>query len=125
MNPKLPRKFEIARAASLCSAARRARKVGAALFSGSVLLSVGSNEYGKTHPASAPYCNLHAEHRCLLRRRWRENGNSLSIYVYRELANGTIACSKPCNNCLNLLREAGVRTAYYFNEDGRITLVKL
>jgi deoxycytidylate deaminase len=122
---KLPRKFEIARAASLLSSARRSRQIGAALFSGSILLSVGNNEYGHTHPRSSPFCNLHAEHRCLLRRRWRENGNNLCIYVYRELSDGTRACSKPCSNCLNLLREAGVKTAYYFDIHSRIALVKL
>jgi deoxycytidylate deaminase len=125
MKRRLPRKFEIARAASFLSRARTARKVGAALFSGSILLSVGSNEYNKTHPNSAPYCNLHAEHRCLLRRQWRENGKNLCIYVYRELSNGTLACSKPCHNCMNLLKEAGVKKAYYFDKLGVITSLKI
>ena len=125
MESKLSRRFEIAKVASILSNARRSKKVGAALFSGSKLLSIGSNEYKKTHPDAAPFHNIHAEHRCLLRRRWRENGNNLSIYVYRELFDGTIACSKPCINCIELLRVAGVRTAYYFDRNGIITSLKI
>lgn len=125
MKRRLPRKFEIARAASFLSRARTARKVGAALFSGSILLSVGNNEYGHTHPNSKPYCNLHAEHRCLLRRRYYKDGSNLCIYIYRETVDGSLGCSRPCANCISLLREAGVKKAYYFNVSGNIESLKI
>lgn len=122
---KLPRKFEIAKAASMASNAKVSKRIGAAMFSGAVLLSVGANEYRKTHPNAAPLHNLHAEHRCILRRRHRENGRNLHIYIYRETSDGLCACSRPCNNCIRLLREAGVGRAYYFDTDGNIMTLKI
>ena len=110
------RGFEAARAASLLSNAIHARRMGAALFAGATLLSVGYNEYNKTHPQS-PRHTIHAEHRALLRRQYRTN-NNLTMYVYRETTDGKPASSRPCENCLRLMREAGVRVVKYFDAEG-------
>lgn len=112
------RGFEAAKAASQNSIApRHARKVGAALFAGSVLLSLGHNSYNHGHPRAG--WNIHAEHRALLRRRHHESARGLTLYVYRELANGQLACCRPCENCWALLREAGVRVVRFVDEQGR------
>lgn len=125
MKKKLPRKFEVARYASTFSNARHSRRVGAVLYSGSTLLSSGHNEYRKTHPSSAPMCNIHAEHRCLIRRRYYEDTGNLTMYVYRETADGLLACSKPCENCMFLMHEAGIKKVYYINEKGEIEVGKI
>lgn len=116
----LPRGFEVAKVASLQSNARHSRKVGAALYAGSILLSVGYNSYGMTHPEAAKHKNIHAEHRALIRRRYHPNNRYLTIYIYRENANGIPSCSRPCDNCLSLLADAGVKTVRYINLEGII-----
>lgn len=115
MNRTWARGFEVAKAAALLSNARHARRVGAALYSGSTLLSIGYNEYGKSHPKAV--WNMHAEHRALLRRQYHVSKN-LIVYVFRETADGKEACSKPCSNCAALMKEAGVRLVRYLDEVG-------
>lgn len=120
------RGMQVARAASMLSnASRRARRVGAALFAGNRLLSIGYNTFGCTHPRAQKYCNVHAEQRCLLRRQYYENNGRLRIFVYRELASGQPACSKPCLNCIGLLKEAGVHLALYMDAAGTFVEVPL
>jgi len=125
MNRSWKRGFETAKAASLNSIApRHARKVGAALFSGSVLLSLGHNSYNHGHPKAS--WNIHAEHRALLRRQHYDvNGRGLILYVYREVRSGAAACSRPCRNCQILLREAGVRVVRFVNESGQFDQLAL
>jgi len=119
MNRSWKRGFEAARVASLDSVAPHlARKVGAALFGGSILLALGHNTYGQSHPDSQLLCNVHAEHRALLRRQYYE-GRGLIMYVFRQLASGAQACSKPCANCIGLMRIAGVRAVRFINDRGK------
>jgi deoxycytidylate deaminase len=59
MNAHWRRGFETAKAASLLAIAPKVRlRVGAALFSGTRLLSIGFNSYGVTHPASCTSKNF-------------------------------------------------------------------
>jgi deoxycytidylate deaminase len=118
-------KMEIAKAASLLSNAKHSRRIGAALFAGSRLLSIGYNTFGTTHPKSAPLCNIHAEQRALIRRQYYENGNRLIMYVYRETTDGKPGCSHPCKNCLGLLKEAGVSTVHFLDKAGKLSELKL
>lgn len=110
------RGFSAARAASLNSVApRHARRVGAALFSGSVILSIGHNTYSHGHPKALKLGNIHAEHRALLRRQHYDPRGNLVLYVYRETADGRQANSRPCDNCLELMKEAGVRIVRFID----------
>jgi deoxycytidylate deaminase len=117
------RNFQVAKIASLQSSARKARRVGAALYSGGTLLSIGYNEYGHSHP-DAPW-NLHAEHRALLKRQYYDDKGRLIMYVWRALASGAAANSKPCENCTRLMREAGIRLVRFVNEAGRFEEMKI
>jgi tRNA(Arg) A34 adenosine deaminase TadA len=119
------RGFEAARAASQDSIApRTARKVGAALFGGSILLALGHNAYGQSHPDSKLLCNIHAEHRALLHRQYYE-GRGLVMYVFRQLASGVEACSRPCENCIGLMGIAGIRAVRFINDRGKAEEIKL
>jgi deoxycytidylate deaminase len=118
------RGFAVAKAASRYAVAPRIRnKMGAAIFSKSNLLSLGYNSYRCTHPDSANTRlfarNLHSEHSALLKIRHYDNQN-LVIYVYRETADGKPASSKPCDNCIFLLKLAGIRRARYFDNQGNM-----
>jgi deoxycytidylate deaminase len=110
------RGFQVAKAASEYGVApRKSRKVGAAIYAGSKLLAIGFNHYHKTHPATE--WGIHAEHAALIKRAYYPAKNMV-IYVYRELANGSVACSRPCDNCIYLMRLAGVSTVRFADADG-------
>ena len=116
------RGFETALAAAeLSTASRTARKMGSALYAGPRLLSVGYNRY-HSHPDSnnIGFCrSLHCEHVALLRRQHFDKlSGHLTMYVARRLADGSLGCSKPCDNCVELCRLAGVRRIRYVDEQG-------
>ena len=117
--------FDAAKAASQNSIAPRvARKVGAALFSGSVLLAIGHNSYGHSHPQAEIGHNLHAEHRALLRRRYYDVRGEV-MYVWREKADGSPGCCRPCDNCMGLMKEAGIRVVRFVDEAGTFNQVEI
>jgi deoxycytidylate deaminase len=114
------RGFQAAKAASIHSNTNRvSRRIGAALFSKSNLIAVGFNIYGTTHPDSDHIrASLHAEHKAILKRQHFDDNSGLVVYIYRELANGNPACSKPCSNCQNILREAGISKVRFIELNG-------
>lgn len=114
------RGFDVAKASSVYSIAPKQRvKVGAALYNGPRLLSIGFNTYGTTHPGTAKEKdfdrNIHAEHRALIKRQYYVNDNS-TMYVYRGNANGEAVCSRPCSHCQILMKDAGVSRVRFIDE---------
>lgn len=122
------RGFSVAFATALLSDAPRAGlRMGAALYTGSRLLAVGANRW-TTHPASDNVGftrSFHAEHVALVRRKHYDVTNRLTMYVGRMREDGTIGCSRPCNNCLELMRLAGVRRVWFYDEQEKQTEVTL
>lgn len=105
--------------------------MGAALFSGSRLVSLGFNVYYKSHPDhlihgldKRHYENIHAEQSALIKRKHYED-NNLIMYVWRESSNGDPAISKPCPMCVSLMKHGGVRRVRYIEEDGSWAEMKL
>jgi deoxycytidylate deaminase len=100
--------------------------VGAALFSGNRIISVGHNVYEKTHPMYLDVNereeefarNTHAELMALSRRKHYSNNKNLIMYVYREAKNKEPAISEPCPICKKMLKEFGVAKVRYVNEYG-------
>jgi deoxycytidylate deaminase len=123
------RGFEAAAAVRQYSVAKTpSYKLGAALFNGSRLVSVGFNVYGKTHPSSRERNfdkNLHAEHAALIKRQHYDGDAGLVLYVYRENRTGRPVCSRPCSNCSSLARLGGVGRIRFVNEDGQFVEEKL
>jgi deoxycytidylate deaminase len=118
------RGYETALAATeLSDAPRKALRLGSALYSGPRLLSIGANIYARSHPASDNgkdfVRSTHAEAQALVRRRYYEGDRNLTLYVARRRADGTLGCSKPCANCLELCRVAGVRRVRFYNAGGK------
>jgi len=135
------RGFDTAAAAAEYSNGRRqGEKMGAALYSGPILVSVGFNIYNKTNPNSTQYknedgsefsSNIHAEMAALTKRKYYDDRN-LTMYIYRSKLLGTVnkytkhhACSKPCKNCYSLLKFAGVRTVRFIDEQGNPAEMKI
>ena len=126
---QIDRGMSVALAASLLSNAPRCGlRLGASLFHGSRLLSVGCNRW-HTHPASHNTKEfdrtLHAEAVALLRRAHYDVPRRLTLYVARKHEDGTLGCSRPCANCMALARLAGVRRVYFYDAEGKIKEVKL
>ena len=126
MNGRWARGFNIAKAASKHSNGKTtSHKMGAAMFSGNILISIGFNKWGMTHPKSREFSrenphdkNIHAELAAVLKRQHYDNNNQLTVYVHRENIDGTPVCSKPCENCAFLMKEAGVRRVRYYDVEG-------
>ena len=120
---QVDRGLSVALAASLLSnAPRTGLRLGAALYHGSRLLSIGANRWS-THPASDNndvFCrSLHAEHCALVRRQHYDAPSRMTLYVARRREDGTLGCSKPCQNCMALARLAGVRRVWFYNTEGK------
>ena len=123
------RGFDAAKAAMLYSnGGRPGRKLGAALFNGSRIISIGFNIFTKTHPLVKHATfdkNVHAEHAAVIKRQHYDNGGNLILYVYRENGNGVPICSKPCKSCQNILALANVKRVRYIDEKGQFTEMHL
>ena len=128
------RGFSVARAASLYSNGETiGQKLGAALYAGSNLLSIGWNDWNRTskHAKFKTYNgNVHAEVMTMIRRWHYEKSKNLILYVSRTITNPektivNYGCSRPCENCLALAKNYGVRRIRFFNEDGVPSEIKL
>lgn len=113
----------------LCSDFKRF-KLGAVIFNNKKILTAGANT-NKTCPSQFKYNHFrhfdntdyrevnaccHAEMAALVRLRRlypRINPSSLSIFVYRENAQGEYAMAKPCRGCEQALKDFGIRKIYY------------
>jgi deoxycytidylate deaminase len=127
------RGFEAATAASIHSTGIAVgQKLGAALYSGSNLLSIGFNDWNKTtrHSQNIDYNgNTHAEVMALVRRWHYDKTKNLIMYVSRYITNSqqTIigyGCSRPCNSCMRLIVSYGVRRVRFFDENGEPREIK-
>jgi deoxycytidylate deaminase len=121
---QIDRGFDAAFAASeLSDAPRPGLRMGAALFSGSRLLSVGANLYGRSHPASVQsedfWRSTHCEHVALLRRQHYDTRSKLTLFVARRRMDGTVGSSRPCVNCFKLCLLAGVTRVWFHNSYGQ------
>jgi deoxycytidylate deaminase len=120
----IDRGFDAAFAASeLSDAPRMGLRMGAALFSGSRLLSVGANLYRRSHPSSAQGIGFtystHCEHVAILRRQWFDTRGNFTLYVARRCKDGTIGNSRPCINCMRLCGLASVSRVWFYESGER------
>ncbi len=117
----IPRILELARQASLKSD-HFDHKLGAVLVDrkGRVY-SASPNYLFKTHPIYdkiSPLRTLHAEAAAILKIRHKTDFSKLQLFVYRELKNGTLANSRPCDGCMELIKRYGINTVWYTHSEG-------
>lgn len=102
-----------------------------AVYKGSIIATAWNTN--KTSPLQAKYnvyryhnpfvpAKCHAETQILQKIRWK-CGDSIQwdrvdIYLYRELKNGKLAMSRPCESCIRLLRDTGFKRVFYTTQDG-------
>lgn len=130
MTEKQKRFFKVAREVSLLSDFKRAR-VGAVVVEGNRIISSGHNsqktstlqdrynKYRHFENLNGSLPRLHAEIAALtpLFKQGADLSHS-SIYVYRELKDGSISCARPCPACKQLIHEMGIKNIYYTDWDG-------
>ncbi len=105
------------------SGIHRQHRVGAVLTSGGNVISLGANN-AKTHPIMRGFKTLHGEVAALIGTRWKDISGSI-VFVSRINGNGRVGLAKPCPTCQTILKEYGVRKAYYTVGDGTIGELKL
>lgn len=108
------------------------QKLGAVLVYGNKILAIGYNT-NKTNPMQFHYNKyrgyknfyarnngvVHAEGTVLLKTRFLDiDWSKTTIYVYRELKDGTPALAKPCPGCQIALLERGIGTVVYTTVNG-------
>jgi pyrimidine deaminase RibD-like protein len=79
-------------------------------------ISAASNK-DKTHPKYADpdhsvRSSTHAEVRAIINCGVEDLTGAIA-YVYREYKDGRPGLAKPCNSCLDILRERGIKRVYY------------
>ena len=97
------------------------QSIGAVLVYGNKILATGCNT-NKTNPTQKRY-NIergydqnvknngicHAEMQILLKTKFLDiDWDKTTLYVYRELKNGTIGCAKPCPACEKAIKETRI-----------------
>ena len=115
--------FKAAKAVSELSDFNRVRMGCVAVYSHRIISS-GTNST-KTNPLQKKYnihrfdvdCGhtLHAESQCLLPLVGRKDidFSRVSLYIYREHKDKTLALARPCKSCERLIRDLGIKKVYY------------
>jgi len=127
------RYFNIAKAVSKSSENKRI-KIGAVLIRNKDILAASAN-LTKSHPIQYSLnplrfddyhtpkdldtCrhNLHAEMECIIKSK-EFDLTGAHIYVYREGHAGNLLMCRPCNACLKMIKEVGIKEIYYTTPDG-------
>ena len=129
---RLQKGFEAAKVASTYSDGDLKReRMGAAIFAGSRLLSIGFNQYYKSRPDNkfikvisnkiVEYSKAtHAEQCALDKIKYSPNyaKKKLILYIYREGADGTPAASAPCELCQTLIKRSEISVVRFFTRGG-------
>lgn len=99
-------------------------RLGAALFLGRRLISIGWNQ-NKTHPTQQSIFRWqHAELSCLIGVN-KKNLSNATMYVVRIIRNGSYRVSKPCGDCQRILRATGLRKVVYINRQLKIKTMRM
>ena len=98
-------------------------RVGAIITRKHCVLAAGTNSYKSKASLRSiyKYPALHAEAAAIIRAGLDACiGNDL--YVARVLRDNTLALSRPCNSCQQLIRAARIRRVFYSDKNGFIRL---
>ena len=129
MNPHF---FKLAREESFKATYGGTARIGCIIVYRGGIIARGSNS-NKTHTFQdisnlARYKNVgnrylpslaHAEITALAKIRYLDiDFSTVSVYVYRELRNGSLAMSRPCPACIKEIREMGIQNIYYTTPEG-------
>jgi len=95
-------------------------KMGAVLIRKGQIVGAGCNK-NRSHPKSKSFEHfVHAELSALISAGFVWGTYSTHLYVVRITRGGSMGTSKPCSDCMDLIKQAGVETMTYIDENGRI-----
>lgn len=92
------------------------KRHGAILFSNKSIISKGHNEY------NIDKNTLHAEECCF--KEYNINYYGHNILIIRINTNKKLLNSKPCKQCVEILKKYGVKKIYYSDENQNIVMEK-
>ena len=98
-----------------------AHRVGAAIFKGAAVISLGCN-LAKTHPQSPDCYSTHAEFSAILK---GKDVRGASLFVARLTRTNKVSCAKPCESCQQLIEKAGISRVFYTNYNGEMEEYKV
>lgn len=93
----------------------------AIIVKGGRVLSIGHNNMKKSHSVffNGSHCKaVHAEFAAIREAKYTKDAN---MYVFRLLKRGGIGISKPCSDCMDLIRDKGIRNITYYDGTKIIT----
>jgi len=100
--------------------------IGSVIVKNKDIISVGQNmlkthptqhQYNKWLPYDMPVDHIHSEINAISKTR-TDNLRGSTIYIFRRDRNGDIAMCRPCNACMQAIRDAGIKDVYYTNRNG-------
>lgn len=90
--------------------------IGSVIVKKNKVISVGYNSI-KTHTRSPhAFKSTHSEFKAC----WGvapEELKGASIYIYRQLKDGSLGLARPCPSCYSFLKSVGIKTIYYTDYD--------
>ena len=122
--------FTIAKNVSVKSNFKRIKIGCIAVWKKKYVISTGVNSY-KTHPlqrlynryrwnidvSASPHC-IHAEVQALVNLRRKFDFSNVVLYIYRQHGDGSLAMCRPCNSCLQLIKDFKIKRIYYTTNCG-------
>ena len=118
--------FDIAKAVSHTSNYEKSR-IGSVVVKKNKILGIGMN-LKKTHPIQQhlnlittgrkKHDFLHAEVNAINHVLDKSNLKGASIYIYRELKDGSLALCRPCPGCMHEIKKYGIKKVFYTTYDG-------
>ena len=97
-------------------------KHGACLLRGGKVYAIGKNRYfdRRYEQRKNIKFTVHAEIDTIMRCPKHEL-KGMDILIIRVKPDGSLGDSRPCNTCIDKMRRAGIRRAYYSNRDGGLS----
>lgn len=100
-------------------------KMGAVIIRNGNLIGGGWNK-NHSHPRSRSYAHtIHAELAAIIMAGWWHGTLDADLYVVRITKAGSMATSKPCSDCMDLIRDAGIKSVTYISETGEVETERL
>jgi len=97
------------------------QKHGAVIWKSKTILGAGYNQHASISSQSKRKFSIHAEKDCLVGLRGDQIYGS-NILVVRISKSGSLSHSEPCNGCKKLLKRKGVVKAYWFDNQGNLSI---
>jgi pyrimidine deaminase RibD-like protein len=96
--------------------------LGAVIVKGGAVMGIGWYKL-RNRPTVVAGCSEHAE-QAALRRARKSDLNGATIFVARVGKGGEPRVARPCSECENALRAAGIKKVVYTHEDGKEVIWK-